>query len=475
MSRHIVEAPDGTRHIIEGPDEAPAAKEATPVLDRLVTGFMDPVVGAAQIMEKTGVPGVLRKALGVQSDMDDVSRRREAEYKAPEGVDWARMGGNMVNPMSWAGGGAGVGRAALSGAVQGALTPTSPDQNFGLEKAKQAALGGAVGGAVGKLVHGFRPTREAAALMEQGVQPSFGQAMGGAVNSAEQKAMSLPILGRAVASARARPTTEVGERAIERATGGAASTLDAANTHAEHLFDSVVPHLRPTPEVVQNVAQATNEALQNPRLGTEGRRVLDGLVTEYFARFGDMDGAAIKQLDSQMGHDIRTYMAGDPNHRALATALQAVQQAFRQGLEAGVPQELQGALRAANTTWRNLVPLNKAASARADEVITPRNLQKALARQAGRDVTRMPPDPLIDNAVRVLPNTVPDSGTAGRLFLTDPVGLAIGAGTGAVGALGGTRTGQAALVGNTRLQRAARPYADNLSALMAAALRGEAQ
>ena len=43
---------------------------------------------------------------------------------------------------------------------------------------------------------------------------------------------------------------------------------------------------------------------------------------------------------------------------------------------------------------------------------TPRALQKAMARQQHKDVTMANIDPLVDSAVKVLPNNIPDSGTA---------------------------------------------------------------
>src|SRR6187399_3110103 len=85
-------------------------KEATPFLERVGTGLMDSVVGAAQIMEKTGIPETLRTAMGIESNMDDVVRQRDAEYVAPEGVDVARIAGNVINPINWLGGGTGIAR-----------------------------------------------------------------------------------------------------------------------------------------------------------------------------------------------------------------------------------------------------------------------------------------------------------------------------------------------------------------------------
>ncbi len=186
-------------------------KEATPFLERVGTGLMDSVVGAAQVMEKTGIPGTLRTALGIESDMDDVVRQRDAEYVAPEGVDVARIAGNVINPINWLGGGTGIARAVTTGAVQGALNPTKADQDPGefiKDKFKQAgvgAAGGAVGsvltkalGRIAKPIGDKAPETEA--LEALGVEPTFGQgmaakghALGKALGVAEEASTSVPF------------------------------------------------------------------------------------------------------------------------------------------------------------------------------------------------------------------------------------------------------------------------------------------
>ena len=186
-------------------------KEATPFLERVGTGLMDAVVGAGQIMEKTGVPETLRTAMGIESNMDDVVRQRDAEYVAPEGVDVARIAGNVINPINWLGGGTGIARAVTTGAVQGALNPTAADQDPGefiQDKFKQAAIGGA-GGAVGSVLTKAlgriaKPIGDKApeteALEALGVEPTFGQgmaakghALGKALGVAEEASTSVPF------------------------------------------------------------------------------------------------------------------------------------------------------------------------------------------------------------------------------------------------------------------------------------------
>ena len=114
-------------------------------LKRALHGAMDPIIGAAQLADKVINPVRQMISPGAAS-MSDVIRQRDAEYQAPEGVDWARVAGNVANPVSWAGGGAGVLRGAAGGALQGALAPVAADSNFAEEKTKQAGVGALAGG-----------------------------------------------------------------------------------------------------------------------------------------------------------------------------------------------------------------------------------------------------------------------------------------------------------------------------------------
>jgi hypothetical protein len=457
----------------------PVKRQPDSFMSRVKTGLMDPIVGAAQLAEKIpGLPQARKFLTGSDTSMSDVVRQRDAEYSAPEGVDWGRMAGNMANPVSWAGGGAGVGRAAAQGALQSSLAPVSPDADFATQKAMQAGIGGAGGALVSKLLRGFTPTAEAKALMDQGIQPSFGQSMGGVINKTEQKAEAIPLVGDFISHARNRPVKEFEHLVLNKVAPGA-KNVEEANKYASGLYGEVVPYLRPTPEAVKNMQASVRSAMNNPELTDQGKQILFGLVEKHGQNFGQLSGEGIKKLDSELGFLARKYQAGDPASKTLADEIYNVQKGLREGLEPGLPPEMQGKLKEANRTWRELIPINKAASQRPDERITPRALQKAVARQQRTDVTRMAPDALIDNAVATLPNTVPDTGTAGRallggsaLFGGTTLGLLpqiLAAGTAA--GVGSTRPVQRALIGNTAWQKALGPHDAEAIAALTAAMR----
>jgi len=163
-----------------GQPATPQQPMPTSTWERWKTGMLDPVVGAGQVMDRAIVDPIRQAIFPGATSMNDVVAERDRGYVAPEGIDWARMGGTVANPMSWLGGGANTLRnLAASGAIQGAIAPTAANQSaedFATEKAKQLAIGGAAGTVLGKLAQPFRPSADAEVLMQHGIQPTVGQA-----------------------------------------------------------------------------------------------------------------------------------------------------------------------------------------------------------------------------------------------------------------------------------------------------------
>ena len=203
-------------------------KQPDPALKRFVQGIGDPAFGLGQMV-------------GVG---DEATRQREADYNPPEGVDWARMAGNVVSPANALAAPFQAGKRLVSGvagAVSGAAQPSEKEGlDYWIDKAKEGAFGFGVGAAL----PGLPKTAAARQLMQQGIQPSAGQAAGGWVNKVEQALTSFPIAGTSFENARRRPIGEFGEKVIERATGTPGiKSIDEANDVVSAMYQSVAPHL----------------------------------------------------------------------------------------------------------------------------------------------------------------------------------------------------------------------------------------
>jgi hypothetical protein len=492
----------------EGSQWQPAGTSA---FDRFTTGLADPIYGAGQLAENLILkPGASALGIPYEARMNDLVNQREQAYVPPStagerDTDWARMAGNVANPISWfapeatiAGNvatrvlpramealGSNAGRATTAGAMQGSMTPTPGDPNGFLgEKGRQILQGGAFGFGTNRVAAGLPKSVEAQQLMDQGIQPSVGQAMGGIVNKMEQGATSMPIVGDAAAMARRRPLDEFGQKVIERATNKMAKTLDEANRYASSLYDSVVPDLRPNFNTTMLVDQARTKWMGNPKLTPERRAAFQQEIDDAFANYSKLDGNGIKALDSHLGSIARRF-GKSPNamDHYVEDAIYEVRSALREGMKRGLRKDQQATMDEANRVYRELIPINKAASKRSDRVMMPRELQKQRARQSNREVTQMPRDDLVDPALAALPNNLPDSGTAYRSMLNLGTGAgAAGMGllspvlaAGAAGYAGATRPMQKILLGGTRAQQVAEPFTPLLSPFVAAALRGDYQ
>jgi hypothetical protein len=167
MSNDIVwddEKPDAG---IVWDDAKPKAAPAS-VLTRTIAGLSDPVVGVAQIADKVLVNPIRQAIFPGASSMQDYSRNREAELTPPEGMDIARMAGNVAQPLNYIGGGVPatlrnrVAQAMTGGAAQGIMSPTT-DEDFWQEKAKQAGIGATLGAGVNAVAPAMRAVGNAGA------------------------------------------------------------------------------------------------------------------------------------------------------------------------------------------------------------------------------------------------------------------------------------------------------------------------
>jgi hypothetical protein len=183
MAKYRITAPDGATYEITAPDDATpeqvqafvqqsVAKGGDKRIDPskgkggafagFLMGLRDPIDAGAQLL----VRGASAVGLAPESEVarvDQLVRDANAEYDASrqlagrEGVDVARIGGNVVNPVNAAPaglllrGGTTVGRMALAsgaaGGFGGALQPVVGETDFASAKAGQVGLG-TVGGAV---------------------------------------------------------------------------------------------------------------------------------------------------------------------------------------------------------------------------------------------------------------------------------------------------------------------------------------
>lgn len=214
-------------------------KPVTSMGERFATGFKDPFLGGAQRAIEVGkapqafvtnplinLMNVLGqksfdvglKATGQKPAAEQIQQdiaQTKQNYVPPEGVDWARMGGNIVNPTTFMSPTNAaktilgkVGTNAAVGAGYSALAPTMSQEELQSNLGTGALTGGLFSAATSGLGRIVSPNASTDAQMkiikDMGITPTLGQTLGKRWNAYEEKLTSFPLIGDIINSARTK-------------------------------------------------------------------------------------------------------------------------------------------------------------------------------------------------------------------------------------------------------------------------------
>lgn len=461
-------------------DDAPAPPKgkAPSRMDKLVRGLRDPLDGAAQLLYNALPAGVQQAgnrannwladktglvervgAGGADQQVREGNQAYEAQRAAggESGIDGWRLAGNILSPanlaiaskLPQAASLAGrVGMGAAGGAASALINPaTSQQDSFAAEKAKQALAGLVAGGAVpaigqaaSRLLSPKASTDPALALLRQeGVRPTIGQTLGGAANRLEEKAISLPFVGDAIAGARKAAASDLNAAVANRALAPIGQKLPQglqgreAVAHVQSALSDAYETLLPKMTVKADSAftqelgtlqKMVGTGAMDPKAAGLFRRILQGDVLSKFQGQQAMTGKTLKAVESDLGAQIsRLQQSTDADSRLVADALREVQSSMRKLAERNNPQ-LADELSQINKGWANFKRLERAAGyvGAEDGVFSAGNLQSAVkAMDKSKDKGRFARgdalmQDLSDAAKQRLGDKVPNSGTADRLM-----------------------------------------------------------
>lgn len=435
-------------------------------IDRFLQGLRDPIEGGAQLLthllpsgvvsagnrfnnwlaDNTGIVGRLP-----EGGVDQQVRENEARMKS-DGVDWARLAGNVLNPVNMAIGAglpsaASLGGRALAGAAGGALgsslAPVAGD-SFAEDKAKQLAMG-AAGGAVVPLVAGglgriISPKASTNPQVQQltaaGVKPTIGQTLGGAANTAEEKAMSVPIFGDAIRAARGKARDQFNNAFINEAgkpigvtvKGKGAQAVQEMHAAISKAYDAAKAQLGHF-QLDRTAAQELSTLQQMTRnLPARERRAFDSIwsyLDQEVSPNGSILADGFKRFDSKAGSEAAKFLGSqDAYQKQAGDAIKELQRIIVDAGKRANPKA-SAALDAADAAFARLVRVEDAAkrAAAQDGVFTPGQAVMAVRsadRTARKNATAQGKALMQDLATSgqsVLGNKYPDSGTAGRVGL----------------------------------------------------------
>lgn len=445
-------------------------KQPLGALEKVVFGALDPVHGGTQLLTNalpSGLVGSVNKFNNWLADntgmvaripdggVNQMVREREREYQdrraagGESGLDGWRVVGNVVSPANRAiPAGSGLLGGTLSGAASASIAPVDADDYWG-EKGKQVAVGGAFGGGAQFLAKGASRIISPNAsvnpnvqlLRSEGVRPTLGQTLGGMANRVEEKLTSLPVIGDAISSARARAALDLNSAAFNRALAPISQKMPPGMVGREAVqyvddaissgYNKLLPNLtlRNDQQLSANIGNLRNmvrTGAMDPRAAKAFERILDNDVLSKFQGRQAMTGQTLKQVESDLTQQIsRLGASTDADQRLVGDALKQVREELRQGLSRSNPAQAP-ALQKLNTAWANFKRVQRAASGVGAEegVFSSAQLQNAIkAMDRSKDKGRFASGSALmqdlgDAGKSVLGSKVPDSGTPGRLFLS---------------------------------------------------------
>ncbi len=483
-------------------------------------GVVDAVNSATQYVNDLPVIGPITRALGMTpataQEVNQGVQQQEQQYQAArqatgnDGFDWARLSGNVVATAPLAAAMApaaglsvpsAMGAAAGSGAVFGGLQPVTEQGDYAENKLRQMAVGGIAGGAlsgVGNALSRVISPRASVnpnvqTLLDEGVTPTPGQLLGGTAQRIEDKAVSVPIVGDAIRSARERGIQEFNEAALNRAVAPLGQRVTATGREGMQqvqriigdAYDDIMPRLtfRADSQFAQELGtlQQMAQTLPPPQ-AQQFERILRDQVVGRLTRQGGATGQNYRAIESELGRLGANYRSSAvAGERELGMALTELQSSLREALTRSNPQAARE-LASINQAYSMLTRLQRAASATGanEGVFTPAQFASAVRAADGtvRKNAYARGDALMqdlsDAGRSVMNSTVPNSGTFDRAALVGTAGVAasnplfpVGLVAGALPYLSGPNRLAAALI--ARRPEIAPQLAERISGILPAA------
>lgn len=485
--------PDHLDSIIDNaPQQQPQQKNDMEY--RFAEGLQDPLAGEAQALANIAETPQSAKAINDQVNQREATYQAQHSVPGVDWARFAGSilsPANALLPLKSiaaidTGGSAlaRVGKSMLTGTTSAMSQPTetSDDMGFAGGKAQQAAVGSAITGTASSagnfLASLIKPqvSDDASKLIKEGVPTSMGQTSGdGWLKSLEDKATSFPVIGGLIKAAQANGVKGLNIAAVNRSLAPIGKSLpdnvqpgnDAiayAQSTLGKTYDDILPQIsgdlkapttnnfgQPLIGSGSNSVQPQDFATKvgallnsdyydmHPDMKGKLQQILQKELIDRINPDGTFNGDQAKTVENRLNFAINKYSGSmDSDSQMVSDALGDIKSAFRDQMTSANP-EAAAQLQNINRGYANFKITQKAASSvnAPNGVFTPAQLHNAV-QAADKSVskgnfangTALMQD-LSQAGKNVLPNKVPDSGTAGR---TEIAALAAAGAMGGVGA-----------------------------------------
>lgn len=449
--------------------------------DQLTAGILHGVtntVGGAIQHGAHGLGWLLNKAGFPNADQAVTGAGDKAAQFLQEGTPNTPIGmaGQVIGGGALPVGGASLPSTVAGAAALGALQPVQPGQDFGQQTLKNGLIGGGLGlagGVASRLVRGATP--EAQALIDAGVNVTPGQGYGGLARNIEEYARSIPVLGNAIGSAERSNVASYNRMLYQDALAPIGATLPrnvaTGSDAVAHVRETIGQQFNrlsqnasftPRGQFLRDLGNIRNDLAQRaPAAIDQFDNIVDNQIAQKLNPQRTMSGTQWNDSRSFISQISRENRMGDTNatQRALADAMDDLNEAMnsqvaRQSTNPDFRQDLTNANNAYTRYKRIETASGSGGASNNGNVFSAAQYANAV-RQGSTKFQRATNSGLnaevAARAQQVLGSKVPDSGTAGRLFLG---GAALGAsaihpgtaaGIGAGSLLYGTPAGRRAL------------------------------
>jgi hypothetical protein len=344
-----------------------------------------------------------------------------------------------------------VATGGLSGGAQGYAAPyTSTGEHVAntLIGAGTGALLPGAGAMVSNAMRGLA-SPEARTLLEAGVRLTPGQMLGGMARRAEDAAMSLPVVGSAIRNAQRRAINDFNLASVEKALQpigvklgkGVEAGYDAIEQGRKAItsaYDKVLGQMKGRVDsTLTNKIAGTLTSHVNTLPDNLARKLMQTVDEDVLQKLGKgqwVGGKEIKEVISNLGNEVRAAQQSiDPAYRQLGKAFQSIQNDVKAMLKRSNPKEMGEELANVDAAHARMLRVeNAAARVGADEgKFSAAQLRSAVRaedssyKKRGFSQGNALLQDWADAGKNVLPQKVPDSGTAERLRLLDTAAMLV--------------------------------------------------
>lgn len=402
---------------------------------------VDKLTGADvnSIWDGSSLSDAYSRNLEMQRDVDKYDEKNNFGYRLAGQIPGAVATGALTGGASIGARGAAV--AAGEGAAYGFGSGENGLDNR-IDNSGTGALGGLVGFGVGRgITKALSPSvnKGVRELIDEGVDLTPGQIVGGGAKTIEDKLTSVPFVGDAIQSARGRSIEGFNKATINKALRDIGEELpdgmkagyeaiDYAQQKLSKAYNDLLPDLtvkldNTFAKEFDNLRTLVVDSLPKDK-AQQFQKIINRQFTDRLSKNGSMTGESMKAAESELGKLIRNYgKSMDGDQVLLADALKEAQSQLRGLVERSNPSKAIK-LKSINRGFAKLLRPESAASKAKDGIFTPAQLQTAtrILDSSGRKKASARGGALMQDFAQtardILPSSIPDSGTAGRLLLT---------------------------------------------------------